>query len=88
MSATVGTCNVGLRLVYLCTEFHMPSANRLLVTAVKPKHKEKFRTADILLFYILEKKSFQRNVSYFSKIHCRTPFQDNHVRGAGVVPAS
>lgn len=28
------------------------------------------------------------NDSYFSNIHYRTPFQDNHVRGAGVVPSS
>jgi hypothetical protein len=52
---------VAFSYVYnVCTTFHAPSATGSLVTAIKPKAKEHFCTAAMLLFYFQHKSPYQR----------------------------
>jgi hypothetical protein len=63
----------------------MPSYHCPLVIAIKSNAKEKFRTAAMLLFYILQKSSRNR-FAYFSKTYCKT-FRNLKLSVASVIPA-
>ena len=55
-------------MISLLNNFHLYSSNGSVVTSIKPKTKETFRTATILFIIILEKNLL--NVTHASKF-CR-----------------
>jgi hypothetical protein len=63
--------NIGMLMIYLCTEFHISSSNSSSVTAIKPKAKVYFLTVPIL-FYILKKyyltKNFQSPLPHITSV--------------------
>jgi len=52
-------------MIDLRTKYHMPTSNCLLITAVKPRTTETFRTTAILFYiqYKLHPNSFSRSVT-------------------------
>jgi hypothetical protein len=65
---------------YHYTNFHMYDFSDLFVTSIKPKAIYLFHVATMLLFYILQRKYFNKSI-YFLKVHHHTSYQD-HVLSA------
>lgn len=70
-------------VVYLRAKFGMPGAIVLLIT--KPEAEENFRSAAMLLFYVLQSRPITvTEVAYFFGIYHRSLLRDHRVSGAGV----
>jgi hypothetical protein len=79
-------------MVYFRITLHVPYFNGSLLIAIKPKDKEKFLMADMLLFYIIKNylkklRIFRRsNIIFYivSRSHCRSHLTGSRVRHVNI----
>jgi hypothetical protein len=65
-------------MLYLHTEFHIPCSNGSLVIDIKPKARNRFRAASLMLLYIL--KTAERKLRAFRALVITT------ISGSHAVP--
>jgi len=66
----------------LCTKFHVPSSNDSLVTAIKPKDRNRIHAATMFYLAFYKQKKSLNKVAYFWKVYNHTSFQDLILSGA------
>jgi hypothetical protein len=69
------------------TRVEMCGSSASLIVTAKPKAKEHFRIAEVLLFYILQNISWSKSTC-FSKVYYHALFSDPAIRYGSFDPAS
>jgi hypothetical protein len=71
---------VGMFMVCLNIEFHMPVSSSWLISDINLNAKQKFCMTTIFLFYILQKTGLKKS-SVSLKVHYYASFQDPKLNG-------
>jgi len=59
---------INMFMIYRCIKLYIPRSNSSLITALTPTVKENFRKAAMLLFYILQKRFFNKSCVFFEHV--------------------